>query len=337
MNRFPRFEIGAFPTPLQRLQSLKAALQSEGCQVPDIWIKRDDLTGLALGGNKVRKLEFLLADASSQGCDVLITCGAAQSNHALQTAAAGKRFGFRTVCVLDGPAPNGPPTGNLLLHHLLGSTIVWCAMQEPETRKEQARRRVMRELSQKLESEGSRPYTIPTGGSTWMGSLGYIKAVEELLGQLNGVEIEAAYFASGSGGTHAGIVVGAQQFGWQATLNGVDVDYIPPDSRGERPFWRAIERLTRETAEMSGSGIAVPSEQIVLRSEFAGPAYGTPTAESEEALRMLAATEGIFLDPVYTAKAFSALLADVRSNRYSPDSAILFWHTGGTAGLFAPH
>ena len=337
MTSFPRVSIGVFPTPLHKLSALKAVLADQHYSVPDIWIKRDDLTGLALGGNKVRKLEFLIADALKQQCDVLITCGAAQSNHALQTAAAGCKFGFKTVCVLDAPEPAGAPQGNLLLHAILGTTIVWCEMAGGETRKEQARRRVMRETADALEAEGSRPYIIPTGGSTWVGSLGYISAVHELLNQLGDTRIDAAYFASGSGGTQAGIVVGARESGWNAALYGIDVDYIPPDSKGERPFWRAIDRLSRETAQKSGSSALVMPEHTVLRSEFAGPAYGAPTSESEEALQLLATTEGIFLDPVYTAKAFSALLADIRATRYRPDSAVLFWHTGGAAGLFAPH
>ena len=334
---FPRLSIGNFPTPLCRLKGLEAALTSEGHNPPAILIKRDDLTGLALGGNKVRKLEFLLADAQLQGCDMLITCGAAQSNHALQTAAAGGKFGFHTVCVLDGPEPASAPAGNVLLHSILDTEIVWCALQPGETRKEQARRRTMREVAERLKAEGKHPYSIPTGGSTWVGSLGYIEAVREVLKQLEGVSVDAVYFASGSGGTHAGIVVGAHACQWQATLNGVDVDYIPPDSAGIRPFWRAIDRLARETAEKSGEEVTLDAGAVTLRSEYAGPAYGAPTQESEAAIRLLAQTEGIFLDPVYTAKAFAALLGDVRAEKYGPAATVLFWHTGGTAGLFAPH
>ncbi len=337
LGMFPRLSIGIFPTPLGRLEALEAALRSEGLQPPTILIKRDDLSGLALGGNKVRKLEFLLADAQLQGCDTLITCGAAQSNHALQTAAAGGKFGFHTICVLDGPEPVGPPAGNLLLHSILNTEIVWCTLQEGESRKEQARRRIMRETTERLKTAGKRPYSIPTGGSTWVGSLGYIEAVHELLHQLNDTVVDAVYFASGSGGTQAGIVVGARACNWNTILNGVDVDYIPADSAGIRPFWRAIDRLTRETAEKSGEDVTVPADAVVLNSEYAGPAYGAPTAESEAAIRILARTEGIFLDPVYTAKAFAALLGDLRSNKYGPAATVLFWHTGGSAGLFAPH
>jgi len=332
-----RYRLAALPTPLHALSSLRQFL---GENSPEIWIKRDDLTGVALGGNKARKLEYLLADARSKWATVVITCGAAQSNHALQTAAVAGRVGFKVVCVLDGPEPDGPPAGNLLLHRYVGTHIVWASLQPGETRREQARRRTMASEAAHLRTLGETPYIIPTGGSVAVGSLGYVQAVGELLEQMASGGIgpfNAVYFASGSGGTQAGIEVGARKYGWSTRLVGVDVDYIAPDSSGTRPFHRAIVNLVRKTADLAGLDRAIRASEIELNSEYAGPAYGVSTAEGEEAMRLLALTEGIFLDPVYSGKAFSALLGEIRAGRYAAQDKVLFWHTGGVAGLFAPH
>lgn len=340
LQTFPRLPVALTPTPLLPLDGVRAAL---GPTAPRLLIKRDDMTGLALGGNKARKLDYLLADARKQGADTLLTCGAAQSNHALQTAAAGRRFGFTVRCILDGPSPepSAPPTGNLLLHRLLDTRIVWATLLPGETRREQARRRVMAVESNQVEQAGGKPYIIPTGGSTPVGALGYVQGVAEVQQQRidQGIgPLAAVFFASGSGGTQAGMVVGARREGWGTTqLIGVEVDPMPPDSEGVNPFQRAVLRLTNETATLLESPADFALADITLCPDYSGPAYGVSTPEGEEAIRLLARTEGIFLDPVYSGKAFAALLGGVRAGRFRPDDTVLFWHTGGVAGLFAAH
>lgn len=333
----PRLPIAQLPTPLHPLPGLQAAL---GPSAPRLLIKRDDLTGLALGGNKARKLEYLFADARVQGADTLLTCGAAQSNHALQTAAAARRFGFAARCILYGvpPAPDSPVSGNLLLHRLLETPIRWERMQGGETRREQALRRGMAEEAEAVRAAGGVPYSIPTGGSTAVGALGYVRAMQEAKAQLEtreGGAVSAIFFASGSGGTHAGMRVGAKLADWPTRLIGVEIDPIPPDADGVSPFHRAVLNLTNETAAQLGLPAGYTLPDITLCPDYAGPAYGTPTEEGQEAIRLLAQTEGIFLDPVYTGKAMAALIGWIRTGRFRPDETVLFWHTGGVAGLFA--
>ena len=334
---FPRLPAAALPTPLQSLNALRAAL---GPSCPRLLVKRDDLTGLALGGNKARKLEFLLGDARQQGANLLLTCGAGHSNHALQTAAAARKFGFATRCILDSPqtTADAPPTGNLRLHSLLATPIVWATLEPGETRREQARRRVMAAEAERARQEGQTPYAIPTGGSTAIGALGYVTAMEELSWQCDAQRLgplDAIYFASGSGGTQAGMAVGARMTDEPARLVGVEVDPIPPGQDGVSPFARAVLNLTNETAKLLGLPADFTHSDLAFDSDFTGPAYGVSTPEGEAAIRLLAQTEGIFLDPVYSGKAFAAFLAALRAGRFRPDATVLFWHTGGVAGLFA--
>jgi D-cysteine desulfhydrase family pyridoxal phosphate-dependent enzyme len=301
-------------------------------------IKRDDLTGLALGGNKARKLEYLLADAKLQGADTLLTCGAAQSNHALQTAAIAGRYGFKVCCVLDGPEP-AESHGNMQLQRILKTRIRWCEMEENERRRETARRRVLHEEAEAVRASGGVPYVIPTGGSTPVGSLGYLQAAQELRDQLREqclADPAAIYVASGSGGTQAGLEVGLRRSHLTSHLVGADVDYIAPDATGIRPFHRAVCNLTRQTAVLCGEE-PIDDNDIDLCSDYAGPAYGAPTPEGAEAAHLLATCQGIFLDPVYTAKAFAAMIGHIRAGRYASNQTILFWHTGGAAGIFASH
>jgi L-cysteate sulfo-lyase len=339
LEAFPRLPVAQTPTPLHPLSALQEAL---GPRCPHLLIKRDDLTGLALGGNKARKLEYLFADARAQGADTLLTCGAAQSNHALQTAAAARKFGFAVRGILDGPPPSRgtSPAGNLLLHHLLGTPIRWAQIQPGETRREQARRRVLAEEAEAVRAAGGRPYIIPTGGSTAIGALGYVRAVEEIRTQLEAQEsgeVAAVFFASGSGGTQAGLVAGARRTGWQTRLVGVEVDPIPAGADGVSPFHRAVFNLTQETSALLELPGAFSLSEVELCPDYAGSAYGEPTEEGQEAIRLLAQMEGIFLDPVYSGKAFSALLGWIRAERFHPEETVLFWHTGGVAGLFAQH
>lgn len=336
---FTRLPVAQLPTPLQPLPAFRRTL---GPDAPRLFIKRDDLTGLALGGNKARKLDYLFADARAHGADTLLTCGAAQSNHALQTAAAARKFGFSMRCILYGkpPAPDATLTGNLLLHSLLETPIVWTTMQAGETRREQALRRTLAAETEAVRASGGVPYSIPTGGSTAIGALGYVAAVQEMTEQLaeSGLtDLAAVFFASGSGGTHAGLVVGANLTGWTPSLIGVEVDSIPAGEDGVSPFHRAVLNLTNETATLLGQPASFALPDITLCPDYTGPAYGIPTKEGQEAIRLLAQTEGIFLDPVYSGKAMSALIGWIRQGKFRPDQAVLFWHTGGVAGLFAGH
>ncbi len=339
LNAIPRLLIALLPTPLWEMQRLRKTL---GVKCPRLLIKRDDLTGLALGGNKSRKLEYLLADARRLEAGTVITCGAAQSNHALQTAAAAREFGFDVRCVLYGSAlPHGvAKTGNVLLHDLLDTPIRWVRMQEGETRREQALRRGIAEEAHAAESEGRNVYRIPTGGSTAVGALGYVRAIQELRTQMAAGDTErlrAIYFASGSGGTQAGMVAGTWLADWQVRCVGTEVDTIPAGSDGISPFHRAIAGITQETAVLIGMERQVADADIELEPGYTGRAYGVETEAGREATRLLFRTEGILLDPVYTAKAFAALLGAIRSGAFAPDDIVLFWHTGGAAGIFADH
>jgi L-cysteate sulfo-lyase len=339
LDTFPRLPVAQLPTPLHPLDNLRATL---GPDAPRLFIKRDDLTGLAIGGNKSRKLEYLFADARAQNCDTLITCGAAQSNHALQTAAAARKFGFDVRCVLYGKPPTFEETvfGNVLLHRILETPIRWVTMQEEETRREQAVRRGLQEEADAVRVSGRTPYVIPTGGSTPVGALGYVRAMQEVTEQLSAQkvgDVSALFFASGSGGTHAGLVVGAWLKGCSAQIIGGEVEPIPPDETGVSPFHRAVWNLANETAALVNLPADFTLADITLHPDYAGPAYGVPNKEGQEAIRLLAQTEGIFLDPVYTGKAFAALLGWIRNDRFRPDETVLFWHTGGVAGLFATH
>lgn len=277
-----RLPLALLPTPLHALDSLRSIL---GPDAPRITIKRDDLTGLALGGNKSRKLEYLFADALKNGCDTLITCGAAQSNHALQTAAAARRFGFDIRCVLYGsvPAPDYVK-GNLLLHQWLETPIRYVKMEAGETRREQALRRGLQEEADAVRATGGKPYIVPTGGSTAVGALGYVRAIDEIMEQMTVGDFDAPaamYFASGSGGTHAGMALGARLAGYKGEVIGVEIDPIPADETGLSPFHRAIVNLTNETAGLMGVTADFTANDITLCADYTGPAYGVSTKEGE--------------------------------------------------------
>jgi D-cysteine desulfhydrase family pyridoxal phosphate-dependent enzyme len=316
----PRVPLAVLPTPLQRAERLEAAL---GSGSPRIYVKRDDLTGLAFGGNKARKLEYLVADALAQGATTLISEGAAQSNHARMTAAAAAMTGLRCELVLD--ARHGAEVaGNLLLDRLLGATVHLV----PDKATRSAR---MAEVSDALRARGERPYLIRTGGSVPLGAAAYAAAVLELMGQLReiGESPRRVYFATGSLGTQAGLVVGARAFSAPFAVYGVAV---------EHPREVLVAKgvaLANDTAELLGLDEEFGNDDIVVDDGFVGEAYGVPTAAGLEAIRLLARTEAILLDPVYSGKAMSALLAHVRAGEFGPDDAVVFLHTGGGPSLFA--
>ena len=320
LSMLPRFPLLSGPTPLQRVANLEAAL---GGQSPRIYIKRDDLTGLAFGGNKARKLEYLVADAQRRRASVLVTEGAAQSNHARLTAAAAARAGMECVLVLD--SRNGDAVeGNLLLDHLLGADV---RIVEDQT----ARRRLMDSIGDELRAAGQCPYVIPTGGSVPLGAAGYVAFVLELLGQLHalGESPRRLYLASGSMGTQAGIEVGARAFNASFLVQGVAVSGTSHD------LARQAAALADETATLLHTRQRFHFGEILIDDGFIGPGYGKATAEGLDAIRLLARTEAIVLDPVYSAKAMAGLLHHIQTGELRSTDSVVFLHTGGGPSVFA--
>ena len=289
-------------------------------------MKRDDMTGLAFGGNKTRKLEFLVADALARGADTLLTAGAAQSNHCRQTAAAAAKAGKRCDLVLGG-APPSLPEGNLLLDTLLGARIHWAGSDR--------RGETLGDVALHLRKEGLNPCLIPYGGSSPLGAAGYVMAMAELAGQLpfNENRVDAMVLASSSGGTHAGLIAGALAFGYTGRIIGVCVE---KGEQGEGVLPGVIMSLARGTARLLGAPDLVPEEtRVLLDHRYAGQGYGVVGPREREAIRLLARLEGIFLDPVYTAKAMGGLIDMIARGEFTKNENVLFWHTGGTPALFA--
>ena len=316
----PKFPLAVLPTPLQRLRNLEAAL---GPGAPRIWIKRDDLTGLAFGGNKARKLEYLVEDARRQGATVLVSEGAVQSNHARMTAAAARVAGMRCVLVLS--AEHGSDVvGNLLLDELLAAEV-------RVTQTSEERNALMETIGDELRAAGEIPSVIPTGGSVPLGAASYVAAVAETLEQLRAVGEApvSLYFASGSLGTQAGLVVGARAYSAPFAVEGVAV------SHPVEPLIGRCAVLATETAALIGLDAEFTPDDIRLDGGYVGEAYGVATPEGLEAIRLLAQTEAILLDPVYSGKAMAALLTAIRGGRYVADDSVLFLHTGGGPALFA--
>jgi D-cysteine desulfhydrase family pyridoxal phosphate-dependent enzyme len=315
-----RVSLLAGTTPVHRLERLERAL---GQQAPHLWAKRDDLTPLALGGNKLRKLEYLLADALAHRADVIVTAGAAQSNHCAQTAAACNRLGLECVLVLRGPQP-AARQGNLVLDALFGARVVYRDM-DLETRNEAAQ-----EVVAGLEAAGRRPYFIPVGGSNGLGAVGYANAALELAEQAraDGIEVSAVLCASGSGGTQAGLVLAQQHFGLPLRVIGVSVR---ADSQS---LCRRVASIASEGARLL-AGQPIDAGQVEVLDAYVGPGYGVVSHDGREAIELLARTEGIMLDPVYTGKAMAGLIDQVRQGHFSADDNVVFVHTGGAAAVFA--
>ena len=317
LERMPRYRLAHLPTPLEGLPHLSKTLGG-----PRILVKRDDLTGLAFGGNKTRKLEFLFGDALQRGADTVITAGAPQSNHCRQTAAAACKAGLRCV-LLFSPGHHDELQGNVLLDRLLGAEVVRTEREDTDA--------VLEELAAAERGQGRRPYVIPIGGSNGVGTLGYVSMVLELSQQLfeAGHRVDRAYFSSGSGGTQAGLVLGARLYSAPYGLVGVS-----PGRKGDAVRAKVL-CAGEECARLLGVEPRIAAEDLEVRNEFTGPAYSAPTPASQEATRLFAACDGIVLDPVYTAKAAAGLLHDIRSGRIGRDETVLFIHTGGTPALFA--
>jgi D-cysteine desulfhydrase len=277
-------------------------------------VKRDDVTALAGGGNKARKLELLVGDALASGCDVLVTGGGAQSNHVRMTAAAACKAGLGCVAVLGG-RQSAEMEGNLVLDRLLGAELVWTGTYDAD-----AVETKLAETAVRIAEEGRRPYEIPLGGASAIGTAAYVDAADEIGGQASGALV---YCAVGTGGTHAGLVVG---FGSYERVRGVDVGALP--DVGER-----VRELVPAVASLVGR--PMPTGQLHLDDTQVGAGYGEPTEDAREALELAASREGLVLDPVYTGKALAGLIADARLGRVRPDRPTVFLHTGGMPALFA--
>jgi D-cysteine desulfhydrase family pyridoxal phosphate-dependent enzyme len=312
-QRLPRIPLGHFPTPSTPMPRLAAWLKG-----PELWIKRDDLTGLAMGGNKTRKLELLLAEAEAQGARMLVTRGALQSNHCRQTAAAAAARGLQSILVLRGEPP-ASINGNLLLDKLFGSRIVWTRGRDPQF--------VLEQTVSQAEADGHRPYLVPYGGSSPLGASAYALALEELLSQ--GPAPEWIVLASSSGGTQAGLMAGARLLGFEGKILGISVDLPSSALRAE------IARLATEVCALLGQPSLISPDEILVDDRFAAPGYAVMTAVEHEAIDVFARQEGILLDPVYTGRSAGGLLRLAREGHFGASERVVFWHTGGTPALFA--
>lgn len=317
----PRLRLMSGPTPLEECPRLSAALGG-----PHLWVKRDDLTGLGLGGNKVRKLEYLLGDAVRQGADVVITTGAVQSNHARLTAAACCRLGLDVALVLTRPGQRDlpPAVGNLLLDRLYGAAITVL-----DDDSEAAVAGALEEVAAGYVARGRRPYVIPVGGSNAVGTLGYVGCALEIARQSvdEGVFFDHLFITTGSGGTHAGLHFGAHRFLPGTTVHGVAI------SRAADRAAAIVDRLAAETAALLGCPESRPP--ALVHGGFVGEGYAIPTEAGWEAMVLAARHEGLILDPVYTGKALSGLIALIREGTFPSASKVLFVHTGGAAGFMA--
>ncbi|KFC13246.1 D-cysteine desulfhydrase [Trabulsiella guamensis ATCC 49490] len=320
LTRFPRLEFIGAPTPLEFLPRLSDHLGRE------IFIKRDDVTPMAMGGNKLRKLEFLAADALREGADTLVTAGAIQSNHVRQTAAVAAKLGLHCVALLENPintrAENYLTNGNRLLLDLFNTQVEMCdALTDPTAQ--------LDDLATRLELQGFRPYVIPVGGSNALGALGYVESALEIAQQCEDVvDLSSIVVASGSAGTHAGLAVGLEQLLPDVSLVGVTVSRTVTE---QKPKVVALQQSIAASLELDAKA------DILLWDEYFAPGYGMPNEAGMEAVKLLASLEGILLDPVYTGKAMAGLIDGITQKRFRDDGAILFVHTGGAPALFAYH
>ncbi len=318
--RYPaRIPLGFFPTPIEKLERLTRELGG-----PEIYVKRDDQTGLATGGNKSRKLEFLMADARERGCTHLVTIGGPQSNHVRQTAAAAARLGFDCTLVLRGTPPS-ERTGNLLLDELFGAHLRWAGWKNREA--------VAYSVMAELREIGIKPYLIPLGGSSALGSLGYVRAMEEALDQLShaGIQIDTMVLASSSAGTQAGLVLGAALREYKGQILGISIDSLQVELAA-RVRRLAVDACTICRPDLAATDLDL---QIAVNDRYLGHGYAKVGELEREAIRLVARTEGLLLDPVYTGRAMGGMIDLIRRGALTQGQRVLFWHTGGLAALSA--
>ena len=321
LAKFPRLRFAHLPTPLEPMANLSRLLDG-----PNIWVKRDDCTGLAGGGNKTRKLEFLMADAEQQGADTIITQGAVQSNHARQTAAIAAKLGYECYLLLENRTGSDDPdflaNGNVLLDDIYNARLSGFPAGTDMNEE-------MLSLAEELRAAGKKPYIIPGGGSNRIGALGYVNAAYELVGQCNdqGLKVDHIVHATGSTGTQAGLVTGLTAIHSGIDLMGISVR-APKEAQEENVY-----RLACETAEFIGSSAALNRSDVVANSDYVGEGYGMPTDGMIEAVEMTARHESILLDPVYSGKGMAGLIDLIRQGFYRREENIVFIHTGGAQAL----
>ena len=309
-----RLNFAHLPTPIEALPRLSEALSGAR-----LLVKRDDQTGLAFGGNKTRKLEFLVAEARDQGAQTLISGGALQSNHCRQTAAAAARFGFKCILVLTGDEPK-QPSANRLLDELFGAEIVHVADRND-------RDRILQETFDRAAKKGMKPYLVPYGGSNATGALGYTFAMKELAEQ--NFDPDWIVFATSSGGTHAGLLLGQRMFGYNGKLLGISVD------ESEEWLKQHVSELASLASEKLGKRIEFTPDEVLVNADYCSAGYGALTEQEREAIHLFATCEGLLLDPVYTGRAAAGMINLIRKGFFKGDDAVLFLHTGGQPALFA--
>ncbi len=313
MKSLPRVQIAHLPTPIEPLQSLSSVLNG-----PQIYVKRDDQTGLAFGGNKTRKLEFLLAEALNQGAKTLITAGAVQSNHCRQTAAAAARFGLDCILVLTGSPPK-IPSANYLLDQLLGVEVVFTNWEK--------RQEALDDIYEEATKNERKPYLIPYGGSNATGATGYVYAIQELMSQ--NMCFDWIIFPTSSGGTQAGMAAGAKIFNLPSNLLGISVD------EKALVLKQHVTKLAKDVFSHLGITNEIFPEELLVNDDYCKAGYGVLTDNEINAIDLFAKNEGLLLDPVYTGRAAGGMLDLIRKNYFDKHEKVLFWHTGGTPALFA--
>ena len=322
-ENMPRTSLGRLPTPLEKVSNL-----SEKIGVPHLYFKRDDLIGIGYGGNKVRKLEFLLAEAVSKGADTIITTGGVQSNFTRETTACAAKLGLKTILVLIGEEPE-EYRGNLLLEKLMGADIHFVTAEGLDDGVLKAGE-LMESLSSEQKAKGHTSYILPVGGSTPLGCIGFAHAFLELDEQAKdlGISVDYVFVATGSGGTQAGLIVGKEIVQSPAEIVGIRVGKM------FEPFTKMIADKATETAQVLGLKRTFDAEEVIAYIDFVGKGYDIPTKEANHAIQVVAQTEAIFLDPVYTGKAMAGLRGLVERGEISRDDTVVFWHTGGDPALF---
>ncbi len=322
LARFPRVRLFPTPTPLERMENFSRALGG-----PDIWIKRDDCTVVATGGNKVRKLEWLIGEARSLNATHIVTQGAVQSNHVRQTAAVARRFGMKCTALLEHRIETNDRdylnSGNVLLDKLFGCAIEYRPSGVDMNAEAEKK-------GQELRAEGVNAYVIPGGGSNRVGALGYVSCAQELMQQADemGLKIDLIVTATGSAGTHAGLVVGLHGINAQVPVLGIGVR-LPKDRQEAN-----VHKLAEATADYLGMKGGIPRELVEANCDYVGAGYGIPTEGMAKAVQMLAREEGILLDPVYSGKAMAGMIDLIRKGAIGADKTVVFLHTGGAVGLF---
>jgi D-cysteine desulfhydrase family pyridoxal phosphate-dependent enzyme len=314
MKPIARLNFAHLPTPIEELPRLTEALGG-----PRILVKRDDQTGLAFGGNKTRKLEFLVAEAREHGAKMLISAGAIQSNHCRQTVAAAARFGFDCTLVLTGERP-AHSTANYLLDQLFGAEIITVTDRKD-------RDQILQETFDSAASAGKKPYLVPYGGSSPTGAMGYAFAMEEFMKQ--NVSADWIVFGTSSGGTHAGFVLGQRVFGFNGKVLGISID------EPEAQLKAHVSELATQASEKLGEQIKFAGDDVLANENYCQAGYGVFGAGEREAINLFARNEGLLLDPVYTGRAAAGMIDLIRKGFFKKEEAILFWHTGGQPALFA--